>query len=85
MGKTLIRSVHLDGVHLAPGTELTDEQAKRITNPHATEDLSIKGQDGKSTGDTETESGANSVTAVDPGDGDGAVSARKTAAAKAAR
>ena len=38
MTKTLIRSVYLDGVHLAPGTELTDEQAERVTNPHATED-----------------------------------------------
>jgi hypothetical protein len=47
MTNTLFRSVYLDGVHLAPGTELTDEQAKRITNPNATEDRSIKGQGGK--------------------------------------
>jgi hypothetical protein len=47
VANTLIRSVYLDGVHLAPGTELTDEQAERITNPNATEDRSVKGQDGR--------------------------------------
>lgn len=47
MKKTLIRDVYLDGFLLAAGTELTDEQAERITNPRATEDLSIEGQDGK--------------------------------------
>jgi hypothetical protein len=46
VAKTLKRTVYLDGVALAPGTELTDEQAERITNPKATEDLAIPGQDG---------------------------------------
>lgn len=78
MTKTLIRSVYLDGVHLAPGTELTDEQAKRITNPHATEDLSIKGQDGKPT------EGDDAAPTDGSGTGDGDTPARKTAA-RAAR
>lgn len=56
MTNTLIRSVYLDGVHLAPGTELTAEQAERITNPKATEDLSVPGQDGRDT--TAREAGA---------------------------
>jgi len=38
MGKILKRTVHLGGVKLAAGTELTDEQAERITNPKAYED-----------------------------------------------
>jgi len=38
MGKILKRTVHLGGVKLAAGTELTDEQAERITNPKAFED-----------------------------------------------
>lgn len=47
MTKQLIRSVYLDGVHYGPGSELTDEQAKRVTNPHAYEDLSVAGQNQK--------------------------------------
>jgi hypothetical protein len=38
MTKTLKRAVYLDGFLLKAGTELTDEQAERITNPHAYED-----------------------------------------------
>lgn len=75
MTKTLIRSVYLDGVHLAPGTELTDEQAERITNPKATEDLSVKGQDGR---DAQTEETVRLDSGVD-----GGATARKAAAAKA--
>ncbi len=47
MTKALKRDVYLDGFLLSAGTELTDEQAKRITNPIATEDLAIEGQDGR--------------------------------------
>jgi hypothetical protein len=75
MTKTLIRSVYLDGVHLAPGTELTDEQAERITNPHATEDLAIEGQDGKSA------EGDDAAPPADRGMGDGEPQARKAATA----
>ncbi len=75
MTKTLIRSVYLDGVHLAPGTELTVEQAERITNPKATEDLAIKGQDGR---DVETDNAVRADSGVD-----GGATARKTQAAKA--
>ena len=38
MAKTLTRSVWLDNELLLAGTELTDEQAERITNPKAFED-----------------------------------------------
>lgn len=38
MAKILKRTVHLNGVKLDAGTELTDEQAARITNPKAYED-----------------------------------------------
>lgn len=75
MAKTLIRSVYLDGVHLAAGTELTDEQAKRITNPKATEDLAVKGQDGTPTDED---------TADGQGEG-GEPPARKPTAAKPSR
>lgn len=74
MTKSLIRSVYLDGVHLAPGTDLTDEQAKRITNPKATENLAIPGQDGKPA-DDESSAGA----------GSGEAPARKAAAKPASR
>lgn len=79
MTKTLIRSVYLDGVHLAPGTELTDEQAERITNPKATEDLAIKGQDGSSA------EGEDAAPKADRGSGDGEAPARRAAAGKPSR
>lgn len=47
MAKTLKRDVYLDGFLLPAGTELTEDQAERITNPNATEDLAIEGQDGR--------------------------------------
>jgi hypothetical protein len=79
VAKTLIRSVYLDGVHLAPGTELTDEQAERITNPKATENLAIEGQDG-------TSAEADDATAkAERGAGDGEAPARKAAAKPAHR
>jgi len=75
--KTLKRAVYLDGVYLAEGTELTDEQAERITNPKATEDLAIPGQDGTA-GDEEQ------APATRGGDA-GEQPARKAAAKPAAR
>jgi len=76
--KTLKRAVYLDGVYLAEGTDLTDEQAERITNPKATEDLAIPGQDGKPA------DGDYASPAAGQGTGDDAPP-RKAAAAKAAR
>ncbi len=79
MTKTLKRAVYLDGVYLAEGTELTEEQAKRITNPKATEDLAIPGQDGTSV-DAE-----DAAAKADSGAGDAGAPARKAAAKPAAR
>jgi hypothetical protein len=76
---TLRRAVYLDGVYLAEGTELTDEQAKRITNPNATEDRSIPGQDGTSADD------ASKAPAAERGTGDGEAPARRAAAKPANR
>lgn len=79
MTKTLIRSVYVGGVHLAPGTELTDEQAQQITNPKATEDLAIKGQDGRPV------DGEDAAPKTEQGTGDGEAPARRVAANKATR
>ena len=91
MTKTLKRAVYLDGSLLAAGTELTDDQAERITNPRAFEDEPDRtGPDANDARDFQNivrseDNGAALRAKPKDDDGDGGDDGRAAAGAKLAR